>query len=236
MSALPRIKNISRQVARSNLRIMANRRIIRQFDIPEREDSYAIFDASYLTDIPQFLDQWESSRVVLVASKGLYNNHTYVQQLETTLGQKLVAKKIGVGAHSPYADVIAIAHLIQDHDADCLISIGSSSYSDACKIASKLAATLPPGFSAEDMEALIDQKKGAGITKSAKVKVILVPTSLSASEWNGASCSSQMTHCTTDEIGVQDPVHVRTLRGRNSISAKAAISAEHPTSSSSTPS
>ena len=37
------------------------------------------------------------------------------------------------------------------------------------------------------MEGLIDQQRGSGLTKPASIKVILVPTSLSASEWNGSS-------------------------------------------------
>ncbi|KAF2155406.1 Dehydroquinate synthase-like protein [Myriangium duriaei CBS 260.36] len=164
---------------------------IDQFDIPERANKLAIFAGSYLSDIPHFLSQWGISRIVLVSSKALYDGTDHVQKLEHELGQTVVGKKIGVGAHSPYRDVVEIAHLLQERDADCLISVGSSSYSDACKIASKLANTLPRGFTEKDMEGLIDEAKGKGVTKEAKVKVILIPTSLSAAEWNGTgSCTN----------------------------------------------
>lgn len=103
------------------------------------------------------------------------------------MGDRLAAKKIGVGAHSPYKDVSEIAHLLQSHDADCLICIGSSSYSDACKIAIYFQASLPPNFSDGDVEALVDQSKGAAVLKPATAKLIVVPTSLSASEWNGTA-------------------------------------------------
>ncbi|KAK4570071.1 hypothetical protein LTR86_003041 [Recurvomyces mirabilis] len=163
-----------------------------QFDIAERDDRLAIFDGDFLEDIPQYTNQWNAKKIVLVVSKGLYTAHNYIQQLEKALGSKVVAVKVGVGAHSPYQDVIDIAHLTQQHEADCLISIGSSSYSDACKIGAQLAATLPPNFAAKDMESLIDQQKGSGVTKPASIKVILVPTSLSASEWNGSSsCTNE---------------------------------------------
>jgi len=126
-----------------------------------------------------------------VTSKSLDANTDHVKRLEEVLSIKIVAKKAGVGSHSPYKDVIEIAHLLQRHNADCLISIGSSSYSDACKIAAQLHATMKPDFGAEDMEAMIDQKKGAGILEPAAIKVILVPTSLSASEWNSTgSCTN----------------------------------------------
>ncbi|GAM86262.1 hypothetical protein ANO11243_042740 [Dothideomycetidae sp. 11243] len=162
-----------------------------QYDIPERSGKLALFDASYLTDIPHYINEWHVSRIILVVSNSIYTKTGYVQKLEKALGDKVVGKQIGVGSHSPYKDVIAVTHLVQQKDADCLISIGGSSYSDACKIASKLAATLPGGFTAEDMEGLIDQSNGKGVTKYAKIKLILVPTTLSASEWNGiGSCTN----------------------------------------------
>ncbi|KAK4541440.1 hypothetical protein LTR36_008041 [Oleoguttula mirabilis] len=162
-------------------------RVIQQYDIPERAGHDAIFDASYLADIETYVSKWNSRRIVLVASKGLYSATDHVQRLEHQLADRLAAKKIGVGAHSPYKDVSEIAHLLQQHDADCLICIGSSSYSDACKIAAYLQATMPHNFSDEDMEALINQSKGAAVLEPAKAKLIVVPTSLSASEWNGTA-------------------------------------------------
>jgi len=166
-------------------------RAIQQYDIPERSGHYAIFDASYLDDIPHYISLWQSSRIVLVTSKSLYTQTTHVQKLESLLGSRIAAKKIGVGAHSPYADVIAITHLLQSHNADCLVCIGSSSYSDACKTAVYLQSTLPIGFGAAEMESTIDQTKGAGVLNPATAKLIVVPTSLSASEWNGtASCTN----------------------------------------------
>lgn len=101
-----------------------------------------------------------------------------------------------MGAHSPYADVIDIAHRIQSNDIDAVVSIGSGSYNDACQVARLLAVTLPANFTADDMEALVDQKTGHsgeehGI-KAPKTKLIVVPTSLSAGEWNNVSSCSNL--------------------------------------------
>jgi alcohol dehydrogenase class IV len=92
--------------------------------------------------------------------------------------------------------VIDIARQLHETKADCLISIGSSSYSDACKIARILHAVLPPTMTEADVEGLIDQN--TGIAKDIKglpsdglaVKLINVPTSLSASEWNPVSSAT----------------------------------------------
>lgn len=169
---------------------MANR-AIQQFEVPERVNHYAIFDASIHRDIPEYVTKWQCKRVVLVTSKSLYTQQTVIQTLQEKLGTSIVAIKVGVGAHSPYADVLEIAHLLQTHDADCLVSIGSGSYSDACKVAAYLASTMPPAFTASDMEGMVDESKGTGILKPATTKLILVPTSLSAGEWNGSgSCTN----------------------------------------------
>jgi alcohol dehydrogenase class IV len=76
---------------------------------------------------------------------------------------------------------------------DAVVSIGSGSYSDACKAARLMAATLPSGFSGEDMEALIDDFGNANIkngVNTPKAKLIVVPTSLSAGEWTSSSSAS----------------------------------------------
>jgi len=169
---------------------MDKKQTVQQYDIPEREGHEAIFDASYLDDIQTYIKKWRCRRIILVASRGLYTSSDHIQKLEQALGPRLAGKKLGVGSHSPYSDVIEIAHLLQDHNADCLISIGSGSYSDASKIAVYLQTSMPPNFGAKDMEATIDQDRGFGELKPAKAKLILVPTSLSAGEWNGTGSST----------------------------------------------
>lgn len=131
--------------------------------------------------------------MLLVFSKALNANTTLVKDLEASLGPLLVDKKDGVGAHSPYRDVIDIAHKITQGKIDCVISLGSGSYTDACKNARLLQASLPPGFDAADVESLIDQETGLnrpGAIKKSTVKLIVVPTSLSAGEWNFAGSST----------------------------------------------
>jgi len=170
---------------------MDKKATIQQYDIPERKGHEAIFDASYLDDIQTYISKWQSQRIILVVSKGLYTSYDHVQRLEKVLGDRLAGKKLGVGSHSPYKDVIEIAHLLQEHNADCLISLGSGSYNDASKIAVYLQTSMPTHFSANDMEASIDQTRGFGYLTPATAKLILVPTSLSAGEWNGTgSCTN----------------------------------------------
>ncbi|EED14815.1 conserved hypothetical protein [Talaromyces stipitatus ATCC 10500] len=156
---------------------------IQQLPLDSHRGHDAIFNASYLGDIPSALQEWNSKRVLLVVSKALDTKTSIVSDLEARLTDSVklehLQKKTGVGSHSPYADIIDIANRVQTNNIDAVISLGSGSYSDACKIAVMLSATLQPGFTETDMENLIDQKHGlAGYEK------LNVPTSLSAGEWN----------------------------------------------------
>lgn len=180
-----------RRFSTSSKAIRMSRQKVQQLPLDSHKGHGAIFNSFYLDDIPSALQEWNATRVLLVVSKSLDTNTSIIKDLETRLhndGQVThIQKKIGVGSHSPYADIIDIAHRVQTNDIDAVVSIGSGSYSDACKIAVMLSATLQPGFSETDMEALVDQKKGlAGGDKlnAPTTKLICVPTSLSAGEWN----------------------------------------------------
>lgn len=168
---------------------------IPQLEGGHRPGSDAIFNSRSKDDILTTLREWKSRRILLVHSKALAKNTSTISDLKDALDDRLITAKEGVGSHSPYEDVIDIAHRITENKIDCVICVGSGSYSDACKVARLMSATLPEGFEEKDMEALLDQEKGVApqdkMKKAEGVKLILVPTSLSAGEWNHtASCTN----------------------------------------------
>lgn len=173
------------------------RRTIQQLPIPERKGHNAILNAKYLEDIVVAIGEWSCTRIVLVHSRALDEQTDVVDKLKEKLGMFIVAVKSGVGAHSPYNDVLEITRLLNDKQADCLVSIGSSSYSDACKVARLMQTNLAPGqLTLDAMEGLVEPETGLarGLAEPA-VKLIVVPTSLSASEWNNnASAVNPETH------------------------------------------
>ncbi|KAH7224343.1 uncharacterized protein BKA55DRAFT_599303 [Fusarium redolens] len=187
---------------------------IPQLEGGHRPGSDAIFNSHSKDDILSALKQWNSQRILLVHSKTLAKNTSVISDLKEALGDRLVTVTEGVGSHSPYGDVIDIAHRITGHKIDCVISVGSGSYSDACKVARLMSATLPSGFGEKDMEDLLDQEKGVApqdkIRKAEGVKLILVPTSLSAGEWNyTASCTNsagKKQHFSLEDGGAPDSI------------------------------
>lgn len=172
----------------------SGKRTIQQLPILARKGHNAILKADYIQDIINAIGEWSCERVVLVYSRALDANTEVVSKLKEKLGHFVVGMKAGVGAHSPYQDVLDIANLLNERRADCLLSIGSSSYSDACKIARLMQTNLPQNLTPEAMEALVDQEKGTvEDLKDPIARLILVPTSLSASEWNNKSAATSPT-------------------------------------------
>ncbi|KAJ4362507.1 hypothetical protein N0V83_010601 [Neocucurbitaria cava] len=169
-----------------------NKRTIQQLPVLARKGHNAILNSKYLEDTVIAIGEWSCRRVVLVHSRALDENTDVVEKLKEKMGSFIVGTKSGVGAHSPYEDILEIAKQLNETEADCLVSIGSSSYSDACKIARLMQANLEPQvLTVEAMEALIDQETGhVANLKDPKVKLILLPTSLSASEWNNVSSAT----------------------------------------------
>ncbi|KAL1654113.1 hypothetical protein SLS61_003115 [Didymella pomorum] len=173
----------------------SGKRTVQQLPILARKGHNAILKADYIEDIIHAIGEWSCERVVLVYSKALDANTDVVSKLKEKLGHFIVGKKAGVGAHSPYQDVLETTSLLNERKADCLLSIGSSSYSDACKIARLMQTNLDPqNLTPEAMEALVDQEKGTiDDLKDPTTRLILVPTSLSASEWNNKSSATSPT-------------------------------------------
>ncbi|KIW13362.1 hypothetical protein PV08_08550 [Exophiala spinifera] len=172
---------------------MLPKRRIQQLDIASRKGYDAIFNSNFLEDIPEALERYGCSRVLLLASKSLAATTDRISALQSALKSKLLYTKLGMGSHTPYADVRDLAAAIQQLQIDCLVSVGSCSYSDGSKIACLLAANLEPGFGMDEMEALVDTQRGIADTKGGQplvrrtCRLITVPTSLSASEWNAVS-------------------------------------------------
>ena len=166
---------------------------IQQLPTSDRTNNYAIVNSHLLSDIPAQLASWSSKSVLVVASASVNQNFSIIRDLKDKLGAIVKDEKIGVGSHTPYKDVIDIAHRVHAINADAVVCIGGCSYSDACKTACLLSASLTAGFSEADMEAIVDQEKGITDPRKLKApttKVILVPTTLSASEWNAISSAT----------------------------------------------
>jgi hypothetical protein len=73
---------------------------IQQLPLLERRGFDAIFNGSYISDIPAQLAEWKCTRVLLVVSKTLDSSTPYILKWESRIGSLIISKKVGLGAHS----------------------------------------------------------------------------------------------------------------------------------------
>ncbi|TFY54806.1 hypothetical protein EVJ58_g8637 [Rhodofomes roseus] len=172
--------------------------------VEDRKGRDAIFGADYVSAVSEEVDRLACSKVYLVVSRSLDTKTDVVGRLEQKLGGKVCGKKVGVKSHTPYDEVLQIAKETKERGADIIVTLGSSSYSDAAKAALIAHASLPADkLDIESMESLVvgnvDEKTGdmavPTTVKDPTLKLICVPTSLSAAEWNANSgCTNPSTH------------------------------------------
>ncbi|PWY72962.1 hypothetical protein BO70DRAFT_399037 [Aspergillus heteromorphus CBS 117.55] len=85
-------------------------------DLSGRPGHHGIFGASYLESIPEALDEWQASRILLVMSMAVDTKTSVIKDLDARLSHFSLQKKTGVGIHGPYKDPINITHTIKNHD------------------------------------------------------------------------------------------------------------------------
>ncbi|KAF8520974.1 Fe-containing alcohol dehydrogenase [Gautieria morchelliformis] len=173
--------------------------------VPQFSDTphnFVTLNADYLRAVPDEIDRLGCGRAVLLVSASLERATDRIRKLEAALGNRLVAKKVGVQAHTPYADVLDLARKLHASQADIVVSVGGSSYTDAAKIALLVHSSLQyPDFSASAMDTLLATHSDNGdITpsnalKAPLLKLIVVPTTLSAAEYHvGCGATHPETH------------------------------------------
>ncbi|KAF8529556.1 hypothetical protein BU17DRAFT_36523 [Hysterangium stoloniferum] len=153
------------------------------------------FKADYLKAIPDEVDAAGCQRVFLVVSTSLDSKTDVIQRLETALGKRLVGKRVGIGAHSPYSDVTDLTRQLWKSNADIIVTVGGSSYTDACKAAMLIhTSTEPAKLNNATVDSLIDIP-ACPAARHPTVKLIAVPTTLSAAEYSPiAGITDPVTH------------------------------------------
>lgn len=144
-------------------------------------------------------ETFHAARVYILASGSLSRNTDAVDRLIHKLDQDLgertvVGVKNGIRSHTYFSDVLDIVNKSKDCDADCLVTLGAGSLTDAAKVVSLALAN-----NATDWDELgtlhSDSPTYRKMLKPAKVPIICIPTSLSAGEYTSfAGATDDKTH------------------------------------------
>lgn len=98
---------------------------------PER----VFHDAVAADELPGVLERYGYERAFIVCSKTLNRTTDVVSGIRQALRGRCVGLTDAVREHAPVGDVLAVAQMLRDADADVMVSIGGGSVMDLAKFA-----------------------------------------------------------------------------------------------------
>lgn len=143
--------------------------------------------------VEEEMERRSRKRAFVLASSTLARTTDVISGLQERLGDRVVHVHTGVSQHSPNDEIIKIAEVIRQHDADMLVSVGGGSVVDTTKI-----ARIAVGAGALDRDALRALRGHMGedgVRRSpdytvADIPIIAVATTLSAAEFSDMAGSN----------------------------------------------
>ena len=144
-------------------------------------------------------ETFHATCVYILASGSLSRNTDAVERLIYRMNQDLgertvVGVKNGIRPHTYFSDVLDIINKAKDCNADCLVTLGAGSLTDAAKVVSLALANNATNWN-ELGTLQSDSPTYRKTLKPARVPIICIPTSLSAGEYTSlAGATDDRTH------------------------------------------
>ena len=125
----------------------------------------------------------DAARIVLVTTRSLAGG-ALVAAATAAIGERLAAVFSTMRAHSPVEDVLALAALLRDQDADLVVALGGGSVIDGSKVAC-LAVWRGIGDAGTLIGAAASRGAAPGFWDGASPapRIVAIPTTLSAAEF-----------------------------------------------------
>ena len=155
---------------------------------PQEFATYVSYGLAYPEACVKHVSEtFHALRVYILASGSLSRNTDAVDRFINTLNQGLgkrtvVGVKNGIRPHTYFSDVLDIINKARDCNADCLITLGAGSLTDAAKVVSLALANNVTNLDEVDTIHW-DSPTYWKTLQPAKVPIICIPTSLSAGEY-----------------------------------------------------
>ncbi|RAH70224.1 iron-containing alcohol dehydrogenase [Aspergillus aculeatinus CBS 121060] len=138
-------------------------------------------------------DLFHASRVYIICSGSLARNTDALDRLVAAIGEKkVVGKRIGMQSHTLWSEVLEVANAAREVEADCLITLGAGSLTDAAKVIALALANNATTMT--DLATLPTGPSQSPDLHPPSIPIISIPTSLSAGEY---SSFAGATHDTT---------------------------------------
>jgi len=166
------------------------------YRFPQMES--VVFGTPYAEALAREVDRLDARAVFIIASGTLARETDLVDRLRQMLGNRFAGVCATIGAHTPGTDVVAAANMAREAGADLIVTIGGGSVTDAAKM---VGLCLGNGVTApEQLDDYRARVAADGTTQRPQVKapgvrMIAIPTTLSAGEFSaGAGCTDTRHH------------------------------------------
>ncbi|KAI1175818.1 putative Fe-containing alcohol dehydrogenase [Nemania sp. FL0916] len=126
-----------------------------------------------------------ASRVYVICSGSLARNTSYLSTLKDALGDRFAGVRIGMRSHSLWSEILEVVADARGCGADCLVTLGAGSLTDAAKIVSYAIAN--DVSTADELASLRGDKDNPNRRESinpSAIPVICIPTTLSGGEYS----------------------------------------------------
>jgi maleylacetate reductase len=166
------------------------------YRFPQMEN--VVFGTPYAEALAQEVDRLDARAVFVLASGTLARETDLVERLRQMLGNRFAGVCARIGAHTPRTDVVAAANMAREAGADLIVTIGGGSVTDAAKMVGLClgnAVTAPEQLDGYRAQIAVDGKTQRAQVKAPSVRMIAIPTTLSAGEFSaGAGCTDTARH------------------------------------------
>jgi maleylacetate reductase len=157
-----------------------------------------VFGRPFADALAQEVDRLDARAVFVLASGTLARETDLVERLQQMLGNRFAGLCTTIGAHTPRTDVVAAANRAREAGADLIVTLGGGSVTDAAKMVGLClgnGVTAPEQLDAYRAQIAADGSAQRPAVKPPGVRVIAIPTTLSAGEFSaGAGCTDTARH------------------------------------------
>ncbi|KAI1754147.1 putative Fe-containing alcohol dehydrogenase [Xylaria castorea] len=126
-------------------------------------------------------------KIYVIASASLAKNTPHLDSLKDALGARLAGLRVGMRPHTFWSEVLEITDDVRRLGADCIVTLGAGSLTDAAKIVAYAIAnsvTTPEELGSLSTSSAFAPRK---TTHPSRIPVICVPTTLSGGEYSSSA-------------------------------------------------
>ncbi|KUJ15093.1 putative Fe-containing alcohol dehydrogenase [Mollisia scopiformis] len=101
---------------------------------PDKATPLVSYGIPFTESCAKHVQKLKASRVYLIAGKSLTKNTSFTSDLQKALGASLAKTRVGMTPHTLMSEVLEIVEECRTVNADCIVTLGGGSLSDAAKV------------------------------------------------------------------------------------------------------